>query len=344
TIVLMVGLQGSGKTTTTAKLAAYLKKQGQSVVVAAADLRRPAAVQQLVSLGSQIGIPVYQEPGASDPTALVRRAVTFAAEQTADWLLVDTGGRLQVDAEMMQELASVRSALNPVEVLLVVDAMTGQEAVNVAQEFHRLVPLTGLILTKMDGDARGGAAISIVSVTRLPVLFIGTGERTDGLEPFHPDRLAGRILGMGDIVSLVERAQENIDEANAKEMERKLRTATFTLEDFLGQLQQMRKMGPLSQLLEMIPGFGSMQKSLPAGGIDEAGMKRVEAIILSMTPMERQRPEIVGGSRRNRIARGSGTSPADVNRLLNQFGEMRKMMKRFAGGKKPPRGMPFPMR
>ena len=343
--VLLVGLQGSGKTTTAGKLAAYLKKQGRSVIMAAADLKRPAAVQQLATLGSQIGVPVHQEPGATDARALVKNALRSAKDQHADYLLIDTGGRLQIDEELMGELAGLRRDVDAAEVVLVVDAMTGQDAVNAAQEFHRQVPLTGLILTKMDGDARGGAALSIVSVTGLPVYFIGTGERSDGLEPFYPDRLAGRILGMGDVVSLVEKAQETIDEDKAKEMERKLRNASFTLEDFLDQLDQVRRMGPLGNLLEMIPGFSSLQKSGAAGAVDEAGMKSIEAIILSMTPAERRRPEIIGGSRRRRIARGSGTAPADVNRLLSQFDQMRKMMKQFVGGKggKMPR-MPFPMR
>jgi signal recognition particle subunit SRP54 len=345
--VLLVGLQGSGKTTTAGKLAAHLKAQGRSVMLAAADLRRPAAIQQLATLGSQVDVPVHQETGATDARALVKNALKAAKERQADYLLIDTGGRLQIDEELMKEMADIRRDVNAAEVVLVVDAMTGQDAVNVAQEFHRQVPLTGLILTKMDGDARGGAALSIVSVTGLPVYFIGTGERSDGLELFHPDRLAGRILGMGDVVSLVEKAQQTVDIDKAKEMERKLRNASFTLEDFLDQLNQVKQMGPLSNLLEMIPGFSSMQKNLPAGGVDEAGMQSVEAIILSMTPDERRRPEIIGGSRRRRIARGSGTAPADVNRLLNQFDQMRKMMKQFAGGGggkgKMPR-MPFPMR
>ena len=339
--ILLVGLQGSGKTTTAAKLAAHLKGQGRAVALAAADLRRPAAVQQLATLGSQVGVPVHQEPGAADARALVRNARRAAKDQRADYLIVDTGGRLQIDDELMDELADLRRAADAAEVVLVVDAMTGQDAVNVAEEFHRRIGLTGLILTKMDGDARGGAALSIVSVTGLPVYFIGAGERTDALEPFYPDRLAGRILGMGDIVSLVEKAERAVDGDRAKEMERKLRTASFTLEDFLDQLEQVRSMGPLSNLLEMIPGFSSMQKNLPAGALDENGMKGVEAIILSMTPDERRRPEIIGGSRRRRIARGSGRTPADVNRLLNQFDQMRKMMKRMAAN---PRNIPSPLR
>ncbi|MBI4235923.1 MAG: signal recognition particle protein, partial [Chloroflexi bacterium] len=238
----------------------------------------------------------------------------------------------------------VRAALDPVETLLVVDAMTGQDAVRATQEFHRQVPLTGLILTKMDGDARGGAALSIVAVTGLPVLLIGTGEKPEGLEPFHPDRLAGRILGMGDVVTLVERAQQTMDEATARQMQRKLQTATFTLEDFLVQFRQVKKMGSVSQLLEMLPGFSQVQKRLPADALDERQMRRVEAIILSMTPGERQKPEIIGGSRRRRIARGSGATAAEVNQLLNQFEQMRKMMKQLASGKGRRGGLPAGLR
>lgn len=341
--ILLVGLQGSGKTTTGAKLARLLKQQGQSVIMAAGDLRRPAAIQQLATLGTQIDVPVYREDGAKDPVALARNALKEAEKQNANWLLMDTGGRLQIDEELMQELADVRKALDPVEVLLVVDAMTGQDAVQVAEEFHKQVPLTGLVLTKMDGDARGGAALSIVSVTGLPVLYIGISERPDGIEPFYPDRLAGRILGMGDVVSLVEKAQETIDEDKAREMERKLRTASFTLEDFLDQLNQIRNMGPMSEILGMLPGMGALKKKMPNQALDENEIKRVEAIVLSMTPQERRRPDIIGGSRRKRIARGSGTQPADVNRLLSQFDQMRKMMKQLSSGKKIP-GLPFGLR
>ncbi|MYD37161.1 MAG: signal recognition particle protein [Dehalococcoidia bacterium] len=338
--VLLVGLQGSGKTTTAAKLASNLVQQGQAVSMGAGDVRRPAAIEQLTALGNQINVPVHAEPGNGNAVAVAKSSLAAARDANAHWHIFDTGGRLQVDDELMKELADVRKALNPAEVLLVVDAMTGQDAVNAAEEFHRQVPLTGLVLTKMDGDARGGAALSITSVTGLPVMFIGVGERMDALEPFYPDRLAGRILGMGDVVTLVEKAQQTIDEEKAQEMERKLRTASFDLNDFLEQMDQLRNMGGMANLVDMIPGFSQMKGKLPTDAFDEKQIKRVEAIVLSMTPEERQRPDIIGGSRRKRIARGSGTQPADVNRLLNQFGEMRKMMRQLSSGKKI-RGLPF---
>ena len=338
--ILLVGLQGSGKTTTAAKLAAQLLQQGQSVLIGAGDVRRPAAIEQLTTLGNQINVPVHSEPGNADVVGIARASLAAAREANAHWHIFDTGGRLQVDEALMAELAQVRSALDPAEVLLVVDAMTGQDAVNVAEEFHRLVPLTGLVLTKMDGDARGGAALSIATVTGLPVMYIGIGERLDALEPFYPDRLAGRILGMGDIVTLVEKAQQTVDETSAKEMEKKLRTASFTLEDFLEQMAQLRQMGNMSQVMEMLPGFSRLKGKVSPEAFDEQQMKRVEAIILSMTPQERQRPEIIGGSRRKRIARGSGAQTADVNRLLNQFTEMRKMMKQLSSGRRI-KGLPF---
>ena len=338
--ILLVGLQGSGKTTTAAKLASNLVQQGQAVSLGAGDVRRPAAIEQLTALGKQISVPVHAEPGNSNAVAVAKSSLAAARDANAHWHIFDTGGRLQVDDELMKELADVRKALNPAEVLLVVDAMTGQDAVNAAEEFHRQVPLTGLVLTKMDGDARGGAALSITSVTGLPVMYIGVGERMDALEPFHPDRLAGRILGMGDVVTLVEKAQQTIDEEKAQEMERKLRTASFDLNDFLDQMNQLRSMGGMSQVLDLVPGFSQMKGKVSADAFDEKQIKRVEAIVLSMTPEERQRPEIIGGSRRKRIARGSGTQTADVNRLLNQFGEMRKMMRQLSSGKKI-RGLPF---
>ncbi len=341
--ILLVGLQGSGKTTTAAKLASYLMRQGQGALLGAGDVRRPAAIEQLHALGQQINVPVHAEPGSQDVVGVARSSLAAATQANVHWHIFDTGGRLQVDEALMAELANVRAALNPAEVLLVVDAMTGQDAVNAAEEFHRLVPLTGLVLTKMDGDARGGAALSITSVTGLPVMFIGLGERMDALEPFYPDRLAGRILGMGDVVTLVEKAQQTIDEAKAQEMERKLRTASFTLEDFLDQLGQLQRMGGISQLADLIPGFSRMKGAVSADAFDEKQIKRVEAIVLSMTPEERQRPEIIGGSRRKRIARGSGTQTADVNRMLNQFMEMRKMMKQLSSGRKI-RGLPFGLR
>jgi len=336
-VALLVGLQGSGKTTTAAKLALFLKQRGQRCLLAAADPYRPAATEQLVTLGQQVGIPVFQPGDALGAVELARRALERCRERGDSWLIVDTAGRLHIDAELMAELAELRRHLSPVEVLLVVDAMTGQEAVRVAQEFQDRVGLTGLILTKMDGDARGGAALSITAVTGLPIKFMGTGEKPEALEPYHPDRLASRILGMGDILSLAERAEAVLDHKQALEAQRKLRSGSLDLEDFLAQLRQMRRLGPLSQILDMLPGFPAKRLSLPED-VDEKHLKRIEAIVLSMTPEERRHPEIIGGSRRRRIARGSGTTPQEVNRLLNQFEQMRKLMKQVASGKGP-RGM-----
>ena len=331
TIVMLVGLQGSGKTTTAAKLALHLKKQGQRVLLVAADVKRPAAVDQLVALGKQLDLPVYDEGTTSRAPDVCSNAMRRAREVGATWVLLDTAGRLQIDEDMMSELGEIKDRLHPHESLLVVDAMTGQEAVNVATEFHAKVTLTGLILTKMDGDARGGAALSIHSSTGVPIKFMGTGEKVDALEPYYPDRLASRILGMGDVLSLVEKAQAVVDETEAKAMEKKIRAATFTLEDMLQQFKAVKKMGSLADLMGMIPGFSTLSKKMPAGGVDEKQFARVEAIILSMTPEERRNPDIIGGGRRKRIARGSGTNPGEVNRLLNQFQEMKKMLKRLSG-------------
>ena len=332
-VILLAGLNGSGKTTTVAKLARHLKQSGQSSVLVAADLRRPAAIQQLETLGKQIEVVVYQS-GTAQPTVKVARdGIEKAAELSADWAIVDTAGRFQMDDELMTELKSVKTALEPAETLLAVDAMTGQDAVRAAQGFHERLGLTGLILTKMDGDARGGAALSITSVTGVPVKFIGTGERLDAFEQFHPDRLASRILGMGDMLSLIEKAETTFDRQQAIAMEKKLLQATFDLEDFLGQLQQLKTMGPISQLVEMIPGFSAASGRIPTSELDESHVKKVEAIIFSMTPRERQRPELIDGSRRRRIAAGSGTSPRDVNQLLNQFRQMRKIMRQMTSGK-----------
>ena len=338
-VIMLVGLQGSGKTTTAAKLALQLHKQGQRPLLVAADVRRPAAVQQLITLGKQLDLPVYSEP-SGDPPGICARAVQRARETANNVVILDTAGRLHIDQQMMDEVVQIRQRTSPVEALLVADAMTGQDAVRVAGEFHAQVPLTGLILTKMDGDARGGAALSIRSVTGVPIKFMGTGEKLDALEPFYPDRLASRILGMGDVLSLIERAQENVDKQQAAVLEKKLRTATFDLEDFLGQLQQLKKMGPLSQLMEMIPGFNQLARKLPAQEIGDHQLKRIEAIIRSMTPGERHDPRLIDGSRRRRIARGSGSSTQEVNQLLNQFRDMQKMMKNLPwGGKgKGPRG------
>ncbi len=333
TIVMLVGLQGSGKTTTAAKLALQLRQRGQKPLLIAADLRRPAAIQQLATLGKQLDIPVYQEDTSSTAVKVARAGVQQAQQMGAGWAIIDTGGRLHIDDEMMKELEEIKSAVSPHEVLLVVDAMTGQDAVNSAQEFHQRVNITGLIMTKLDGDARGGAAISITQVTGVPIKFIGVGERTDALEPFYPDRLASRILGMGDVLSLIEKAQQAVDEKQAKELGRKLRTATFDLEDFLEQFQSVKKMG-FAQVLEMIPGFSQMRNRMP-DQFDEKQLVKFEAIIRSMTPEERHNPDILNGRRRRRIALGSGTTPQDVNHLLNQFRQAQKLMKQLSRSRGP---------
>lgn len=337
TVILLVGLQGSGKTTMAAKLGLHLRKQGRKPLLVAADIYRPAAVQQLVTLGRQIDIPVYQEGTQARPAEIAEHALAEARRTGATAVILDTAGRLHIDEAMMAEVADLRQRLNPQEVLLVVDAMTGQEAVQVAQEFHERVRITGLVLTKMDGDARGGAALSIRAVTGVPVKFIGTGEKPDALEPFHPDRLASRILGMGDVLTLIEKAQESLTATDARELERKMRTAQFDLEDFLREMRRIRTMGPLSQLFDMLPGARAIKKQLQGAPMAEDSLKRVEAIILSMTPQERRFPELVerSGSRRRRIAKGSGTTPHDVNQLLNQFREARKLMQMMASGRGP---------
>ena len=330
-VILMVGLNGAGKTTASAKLARHLKQDGQLPVMVAADLQRPAAIQQLETLGGQIDVAVYQDTRSGDTPKVAGAGVKRAAELNAAWAIVDTAGRFQVDDELMSELESVKDAVSPDETLLVVDAMTGQEAVEAAKQFHERIGLTGLVMTKMDGDARGGAALSITSVTGVPIKFIGTGERADALEEFHPDRLASRILGMGDMLSLIDKAQATFDQDEASAMERKIRQQTFDLEDFLGQLQQLKQMGPISQVLEMVPGFSAMKGRVDVDELDGGHFAKTEAIIRSMTPEERRRPEIIGGSRRRRIARGSGTTPQDVNQLLNQFSQMQKMMRQMMG-------------
>ena len=331
-VVLMVGLNGSGKTTTAAKLARYIKQSGQMSVLVAADTHRPAAIQQLQTLGAEVDVAVH-EGGTSDAVRVAREGVKRAADLGAMWAIVDTAGRFQIDDELMSELEGIKRAVNPAETLLVVDAMTGQEAVNAATEFHSRIGLSGLVLTKLDGDARGGAALSISSVTGVPVKFIGTGERVDALEPFYPDRLASRILGMGDMLTFIEKAQSTFDEKQAVEIEKKIRQASFNLDDFLDQLQQLKKMGPLSQVMEMIPGFSSIKSRLPTDELDAGHIGKVEAVIRSMTPGERRKPEIIGGSRRRRIARGSGTQPQDVNEVLNQFRQMQKLMRQMSSGK-----------
>ncbi len=338
TVIMLVGLQGSGKTTTAGKLALQLRKSGQRPLLVAADMQRPAAVQQLITLGRQIDIPVYSE-SAGAPPDICQRALGRARELASTVVILDTAGRLHVDDALMEELSAIKSRINPREVLLVADAMTGQDAVRVAEEFHRRLALTGLILTKLDGDARGGAALSIRAVTGVPIKYICVGEKLDAIEQFHPDRLAGRILGMGDVLSLIERAQESLDQKQAAGMEKKLRSGTYDLEDFLQQLQQVKRMGPLSQLLEMVPGFRSAVKQLPAEALDDRQLRRVEAIISSMTRAERRDPSIIDGSRRRRIARGSGTQPADVNQLLNQFRQAQKLVRQMTNARG--RGTPF---
>jgi signal recognition particle subunit SRP54 len=330
-VILLVGLKGSGKTTTAAKLALHLRKGGARPLLVAADPHRVAASEQLQALGRQLSIPVFAGAGDRNPKDLARRALEEAKRLGATFVLVDTAGYMQVDQEMLAETAELQRHLSATDVLLVVDAMTGQEAVNVAQEFHQALGVSGFIISKMDGDARGGAALSIRAVTGLPIKFIGTGEKTDALEPFHPDRFASRILGMGDVLSLVEKARELVSEEEARSMQRKLRTGSLDLEDFLHQFQRVRDMGPLSQVLEMIPGLGAARRQLAEAQIDESQMKRIEAIIHSMTPQERHSPQIIDGSRRRRIAKGSGTSPQDVNQLLNQWRQAKKLIESMSG-------------
>ncbi len=333
-VAMLVGLQGGGKTTTAAKLALNLRHSGQRPLLVAADNRRPAAIEQLVTLAEQLDIPVHSEAYGALPKDICAHALNKARELAANWVIVDTAGRLQIDEAMMAELADLKNRLKPCEVLLVVDAMTGQDAVQVASEFHSRLSLTGLILTKMDGDARGGASLSIRWVTGVPIKFIGVGEKVDAFEPFYPDRLASRILGMGDMLTFIEKAEKTFDEKQAKELEKKVRTARFGLDDFLVQLKEIRKMGPLGQLVEMIPGLSQVSGQLTDGAAENQ-LKRAEAIILSMTPEERQNPAIIDGSRRRRIARGSGLTPQDVNQVLNRFRQMQKLMKMGMGGKLP---------
>jgi len=343
TVLMLVGLQGSGKTTTAGKLARLLRGQGQRPLLVAADLQRPAAQDQLVTLGGMVEVEVYRAAGATSPVAVCREALSHAKARMLDPVILDTAGRLHVDEPLMEELRAIKAELKPTEILMVADAMTGQDAVNSAAAFHQALELTGYILTKLDGDTRGGAALSIRSVTGAPIKFVGLGEKLDALEVFHPERMASRILGMGDVLSLVEKAEQAVDQKQAAVLQKKLKAQTFTLEDFRDQLRQVRGMGPLDQLIGMIPGL-SRVKGLPDSAQQEKELKRVEAIIDSMTPGERRRPEVLNGSRRKRIADGSGTSVTDVNRLLKQFGEMQKMMRQLmqAGkGGRMPRHLPF---
>ena len=336
-VIMLVGLQGSGKTTSAAKLARHVVRLGRQPMLVAADPYRPAAVEQLVTLGKSLELPVWRAPVGTSVLEIARGGIAEAKRTGRDVVLLDTAGRLTLDETLMAEIRDLADALQPTEVLLVVDAMVGQESVAVAQAFRDAVPLTGLVLTKIDGDARGGAALSIGAVTGLPVKFLGTGERTDALEPFHPDRLAGRILGMGDVLTLVERAQEAYDEKQAEKLADKMRKNAFTLDDFLEQMQQLKKMGPLGSIIEMIPGLGGAAKEAQQA-VDRGDLKRVEAIIRAMTPGERADPTILNASRRRRIARGSGTSLPDVNRLVKQFGDMQRLMRQMSGGRVP--GLP----
>ena len=331
TVIMMVGLQGAGKTTTTGKLANLLrKKYNRKPLLVAADVYRPAAIQQLETLGKQLSIPVFSLGADVSPVKIAEEAIEHAKNEHLDVVIIDTAGRLHIDEELMDELKNIRAIKEPDEVFLVVDAMTGQDAVNVAESFNEAVGITGVVLTKLDGDTRGGAALSIRAVTEKPIKFVGMGEKMDALEPFHPERMASRILGMGDVLSLIEKAQATVDLEKAKELEEKFKTQTFTFDDFVEQLKAVRSMGPLEELFKMLPGANKI-KGLNNISIDEKQIDRVEAIIYSMTPQERERPEIINASRKKRIARGSGTSIQDVNRLLKQFEDVKKMMKQMTG-------------
>ncbi|SER05721.1 signal recognition particle subunit FFH/SRP54 (srp54) [Gracilibacillus ureilyticus] len=342
TVIMMVGLQGAGKTTTTGKLANLLrKKYNRKPLLVAADIYRPAAIDQLETLGKQLNMPVYSAGTDISPVEIVNQAMAKAKEEHLDYVLIDTAGRLHIDGDLMDELIQIKNNVSPDEIFLVVDAMTGQDAVNVAESFNDQLDVSGVILTKLDGDTRGGAALSIKAVTDKPIKFAGMGEKLDQLEVFHPERMASRILGMGDVLSLIEKAQENVDEKRAKELEEKMRSASFTFDDFLEQMGQVRKMGPLDELLDMIPGSNKM-KGLKNVEIDEKQISHVEAVIQSMTAKERQDPSIINANRKKRIAKGSGRSVSEVNRLLKQFEEMKKMMKQMTnmqqGGKKGKKG------
>lgn len=331
-VIMLVGLQGAGKTTMAGKLALHLRKEGRRPLLVAADVYRPAAINQLQTLGKQLDIPVYDEGSDADPVQVCQNAVKQAVRTNITTVILDTAGRLNIDEMMMGEIKAIKQKVQPIETLLVADAMTGQEAVRVATDFHQAVELTGLIMTKIDGDARGGAAISMREVTGVPIKFLGTGEKLNAIEQFHPDRLASRILGMGDMLTLIERAQEEMDQAEAQEAGERLLKGEFTLEDFLKQMQQIKKLGPIGQLLEMIPGMNKMAKDVDLSGA-EGDLKRIEAIIQSMTLKERRNPKIIKASRKRRIAAGSGTSVQEVNMLLRQFRDMQRMMKQMKKGR-----------
>lgn len=342
TVIMMVGLQGAGKTTSAGKLGLALKKQGKRPLLVAADIYRPAAITQLQVLGKQLDIPVFSMEQGTDAVTIAKKSIGYSQSHACDVVIIDTAGRLQIDEKLMQELRDIKSEVHPHEILLVVDAMTGQESVNVAQAFNDALGLDGVVMTKLDGDARGGAALSVKAVTGVPIKFIGLGEKLEPLEPFHPDRMASRILGMGDVLSLVEKAQATFDMEEARKMEKKLRKDEFTLDDFLAQMQQVKKLGSLDNILGLIPGMGGLKKQLAGQDIDLDGkeMRQIEAIIKSMTPKERANITIINGSRRKRIAMGSGTRVQDVNKLLKQFGEMKKMMKKMKKMQKGKKGLP----
>lgn len=331
-VVMLVGLQGAGKTTMAGKLGLYLRKQGRRPLLVAADVYRPAAIDQLQTVGKQLDIPVYDEGADANPVQVCANGVKHAMATGATTVILDTAGRLNIDQSMMDEIKTIKEKVNPIEILLVVDAMTGQESVRVAQDFNEAVEITGLIMTKIDGDARGGAAISMREVTGVPIKFLGTGEKLNAIEQFHPDRLANRILGMGDVMTLIERAQEEMDQEEAQKAGERLMAGDFNLEDFLNQMQQIKRLGPIGQLLEMVPGMGQMTKDVNMDDAEKE-MKRIEAIIQSMTPAERRNPKLLKASRKRRIAAGSGTQVQDVNALLKQFKEMQRMMKQLKSGR-----------
>ena len=341
TVIMMVGLQGAGKTTHAGKIANMYRQKSKNPLLVACDVYRPAAVDQLKIVGESVKIPVFSMGTKISPVEIAKAGVEHAKKNGHDMVLIDTAGRLHIDEELMTELVNIKNSVDPAEILLVVDAMTGQDAVNVAKTFNDLLDITGVVMTKMDGDTRGGAALSVKYITGKPIKFIGTGEKLDAIELFHPDRMASRILGMGDILSLIEKAEAAYDEKNAKELEKKMREQTFSLEDFLVQMRQLKKMGNLDQILGMMPGVNT--SALKDAQVDEKQMARIEAIILSMTKEERLKPEVINGSRRKRIAKGSGTSVEDVNKLLRQFEQMKKMMKQLSGmGRRGMRGMKLP--
>ena len=334
-IIMLVGLQGSGKTTTAAKLALHIRKMGQESLLIACDLRRPAAIEQLESLGAQLNVTVYSEPATSTPLKVATNGILEAKNRGIPSVIIDTSGRLHLDEDLMKEIEELKNSTAPSEILLVVDSMMGQDAAQSSYAFNQRIGITGTVLTKLDGDARGGSALSIKHSTGVPIKFIGIGEHANALEPFHPDRLASRILGMGDVLTLVDKAKQEINDEEARKLEKKIRQSTFTLEDFLDQFHKVRRMGSFNQIMEMIPGFSKISKKLPTEALDEKRLDKIEAIINSMTPFERQNPDVIVGSRRRRIAQGSGTGPNDVNQLLNQFGQAKKLMKQMATGKLP---------